>query len=489
MVDISDAAYLPLILRGYNHRYMAVPQRIYLPATTEEARVGVARSVSDGLRIAARSGGHCFEDFVDNPQTKSIIDLSRLDEVRWDAAARAFSVGPGALLGTVYDALYRGWGVTIPSGICLSVGMGGHATGGGYGPLSRRLGVVADYLHGVEVVVADGGKTSVVTATKDGPNADLWWAHTGGGGGNFGVVTRFLLRAPDSDGRDPATALPKAPGSMLNSKMIVPLTTEESFVRLIGNYLAFHEQYSEPGNRFAGLYAPLSVRATGEGYAEMIILMDGDVPDAPARVGEFVAAVVDGVSPAPIVLPLTRASYPDTVAQVYYPRGGITPRIKAKSAYLRKAYTPEQLRIFYRHLTDVRYVGESELEFLPFGGAINAVAPDATAYPVRDSFMKMLIHAAWRLPIDDDRFMSWAREIYREVYADTGGVPVPNERNAGAYINYPDPDLADRQWNTSGVPWHAFYYRDNYPRLLAAKRTWDPHNLFRHRLSIGAPDW
>ena len=93
-----------------------------------------------------------------------------------------------------------------------------------------------------------------------------------------------------------------------------------------------------------------------------------------------------------------------------------------------------------------------------------------------------------RLPTDDARYLAWARGLYREVYAATGGVPVPNEGNGGSYINYPDPDLADARWNTSGVPWHAMYYGDNYARLLRVKSQWDPKDLFQHQLSIGRPD-
>ncbi|MFD4459515.1 FAD-binding protein [Nocardia sp. NPDC058480] len=486
---LGSGEFRSLVSRRYNRRFVAQPAKIYVPTSAEEVRSAVARAVGAGAGIAARSGGHCFDNFVDNAQTRSIIDLGRLNAVRWDERHRAFSVDAGADIGTVYHALHR-WGVTVPGGICLGVGMGGHVCGGGYGPLSRRYGLVADHLAGVEVVTVDAdGTAKVVVATKDGPDHELWWAHTGGGGGNFGVVTRFLLRSPESDGSDPERALPKPPGSMLSARLILPITTEDSFVRLLGNYLGFFERHSAPGDEFAGLYAPLMIRTTGTGAADMLILLDAETPDARTRFDEFVDTVSDGVFPPGILTPVTRLSYPDTLDQVYYAKGVNTTRVKVKAAYLRKAYSPEQLRIFYRYLTDLRFLGESQLEFLPFGGAINAVTADATAMPARDSFMKMMIHASWRLPFDDERYLRWARSMYRDVHADTGGVPVPNEAYGGSYINYPDPDLADPAWNTSGLPWHAFYYGDNYRRLLRVKADADPRNVFQHRLSIGRPDW
>ncbi|MEV6217097.1 FAD-binding protein [Nocardia sp. NPDC051833] len=490
VLGAGDHEYEELTRRGYNRRFQARPAKIYLPTTTEEVRTAVARSVAEGTRIAARSGGHCFDDFVDHAATRSLIDLSRIDAVYWDERLRAFSVGAGADIGTVYDALLRNGGVTVPGGICLGVGMGGHLCGGGYGPLSRRHGLVADHLAGVEVVTVDAdGAAKVVLATPDGPDRDLWWAHTGGGGGNFGVVTRFLLRSPGADGTDPAAALPKPPGGMLSTRLIVPVTTEESFVRFVGNYLGFFERHSAPGDEFTGLYAPLMIRTTGTAAAELLVLLDADAPDARARLDAFVTTVTDGVFPPAIPTPVAQLSYPDTVRQVYYAKGPSELRVKVKAAYLRTAYSPDQLRIFYRYLTDPRFLGESQLEFLPFGGAINAVPADATAMPARDSFMTMLIHAAWRQPAGDDRFLRWAREMYRDVHADTGGVPVPGDTYGGSYINYPDPDLADPAWNTSGLPWHAFYYRDNYPRLHRIKTDRDPGNVFAHQLSIGRPEW
>lgn len=488
-LEASESEYRALVRRGYNRRFQARPASIFVPDSTEQVRAAVARAAATDTPVAIRSGGHCFDDFVDSARTRSLIDLGHLNAVTWDERQRAVSVEAGADIGTVYRALDR-WGVTLPGGICRGVGMGGHVPGGGYGPLSRRFGLVADHLSAVEVVTVDAtGAARVVLAEKDGPEHDLWWAHTGGGGGNFGVVTRFLFRSPEAEGTDPAHALPRAPGSMLSARLILPVATEDSFVRFLGNYLAFFEQHSAPGNEFAGLYAPMMIRTTGAATAETLILLDADAPDARARLDEFVATVGAGVFPPPVLGPVDRLSYRDTVEQVYYAKAPSDFRVKVKAAYLRKAYTPEQLRIFYRHITDLAFLGESQLEFLPFGGAVNAVAPDATALPARDSFMTMLIHAAWRQPGDDERYVRWAREMYREVHAATGGVPVPNEVYGGSYINYPDPDLADPAWNTSGVPWHAFYYGENYPRLRRIKAQWDPGDVFAHQLSIGRPDW
>ncbi|MGW5311842.1 FAD-binding oxidoreductase [Nocardia thailandica] len=477
--------YAALTQRGYNRRFTGSPDRVFLPADAEEVRAAVGIAAGDSAPIAVRAGGHGFADLVDDARNRTLLDLGRLREVRWDSEYRAFSVDAGAQLGPVTDRLLNQWGVTLPAGICRGVGAGGHFSGGGYGPLSRRFGLVADHLHGVEVVTVDtDGRARLTVATADGPETDLWWAHTGGRGGNFGVVTRYLLRSRDSDGADPARALPTAPGRMLHTRLLLPVATADSFVRFVGNYLRFFAAHSAPDDPFTGLYAPLHIRPGFAGPSDVLIILDADRPGAHDRLTEFVAALADGVFPGPVLQPVAESGYGDTVSQVYYAAGMPGFRVKAKAAYLRRPLTDDQLATLHRYLADLRFLGESQLEFLPFGGAVNSTAEEATAFPVRDSFMTMLIHAAWRAPQDDERHLAWARGLFGDVFASTGGVPVPGEDYGGCYINYPDPDIADPRWNTSGVPWHAFYYRANYERLRRIKARWDPGTVFQHRLSL-----
>eukprot|EP00164_Ancoracysta_twista_P023238 GFYU01043362.1.p3 GENE.GFYU01043362.1~~GFYU01043362.1.p3 ORF type:complete len:119 (+),score=0.88 GFYU01043362.1:53-358(+) len=96
----------------------------------------------------------------------------------------------------------------------------------------------------------------------------------------------------------------------------------------------------------------------------------------------------------------------------------------------------------------------------------------------------MCFQTFWSDPKDDAFYLGWLRDIYEDVFAATGGVPVPNEQMDGCYINYPDRDMADPARNRSGVPWSTLYYKDNYPRLQSVKDRYDPGNVFSHSLSI-----
>src|SRR5581483_5727312 len=119
--------------------------------------------------------------------TGVVVDLSRLQSVAL-ANGRA-SVGAGARLGVVYQAL-GAHGVAVPAGTCPSVGIGGHVLGGGFGLASRAWGLASDNLVSCQIVTAEG---QVLLADED-HHADLFWACRGGGGGNFGIATRFVFR-------------------------------------------------------------------------------------------------------------------------------------------------------------------------------------------------------------------------------------------------------------------------------------------------------
>src|SRR4029077_20393156 len=122
--------------------------------------------------------------------------------------------------------------------------------------------------------------------------------------------------------------------------------------------------------------------------------------------------------------------------------------------------------------------------FATYGGRINTVAPDATASSQRESIFDMACNTGWIDPRDEGKNLTGVRAFYRDLFAESGGVPVPGDAYEGGFINHPDTELAALALNKSGVPWHTLYYKANSPRLQRIKARWDPRNVFRHALSI-----
>jgi hypothetical protein len=492
---------------GNNQRFAARPDYVKMIRSTADAVAAVQAAVDAGKRISVRSGGHCFSDFVCNSDVEAILDLSEMVGVGYDPGLRAFSVESGARLMNVYEQLYKGWGVTIPGGICYSVGAGGHIAGGGYGLLSRAHGLVVDHLYAVEVVVVDrSGRARAVRATReaDDPNRELWWAHSGGGGGNFGVVTRYWFRSPGATGGNPSDQLISAPSDVLVSAVEFPWDQldEGSFVRLVHNFGQWHAANSSPDSPYTALSSLFNVSHRAHGSLGMFTQVDAGVPGAADLLGSYLAAITAGVDvvPRPAARPmgelpaLPGLAPPRRLPWIQATRlvGTNNPTITNptsrgvhKSAYMRKNFTDAQIRTLHKHMTGEDFHNpDTMLVLFSFGGKVNDVAADATANAQRDSIFKMCFQTFWADAEDDDFYVGWARGIYEAVFGSTGGVPVPGESYDGCYINYPDNDVADPAHNRSGVPWPLLYYRGNYPRLQRVKRRWDPRDTFRHALSI-----
>jgi hypothetical protein len=496
-----------LLTTGNNQRYISRPDYIKMIRSAKEAESALHQAFRDSKRVSVRSGGHCFADLVCNPEVEVILDFSEMTDVGYDERMRAFFVEPGARLLNVYEALYKGWGVTIPGGICYSVGSGGHICGGGYGLLSRAHGLVVDHLYAVEVVTVDergGVRTVVATREDDDPNRELWWAHAGGGGGNFGLVTRYWFRSPGAFGREPGDQLISPPSSVLVSAVDLPWSelSEATFARMLKNFGAWHEAHSAPDSKFRHLSSLFNVNSRAHGSLSIFTQVDATVPGARRMLDDYLSALTAGTGVAPRAMKKASGEigYMPNLAE---PRempwlkatgmvGTNNPtitdpmsRAAHKSGYMRKNFTDHQIASLYRYMTRPDFHNpDTMLVLFSFGGQVNAVAPDATANAQRDSIFKMTFQTFWPDAGDDQFYMDWIRDFYQDFFAETGGVPTVGGRTDGCYINYADSDMADPRHNRSGTPWHTLYYKNNYPRLQQVKRRWDPSNFFRHSLSV-----
>jgi aclacinomycin oxidase len=493
----GDPRYRAVVDKRFNKRFSARPDYVRLVRSTDEAVAAVDDAVGEGRRLVVTSGGHGLEGFVSDPDAGVIIDVSPMKRVYFDAERRAVAVEAGATVGETFRALHDNWGLVLPLGEYPGIGMGGHVVGGAFGFLCRGLGLAADYLYAVEVVTVDSrGKAREVIATSEAsdPHRDLWWAHTGAGGGNLGVVTRYWFRSPGAAGGDPTTLLPRAPASIttFQAQWSWSDIDQPAFVRLMQNHGTWSERNSDADSLNASFWSLLLFPRRPAGPIVVRGLSTAAAGTAAERqVQDFVAALSEsGVAPtSPEVarmswLDFALNPFPDLFAG---PPGGVS--VKVKDALLKRRFTDRQIGVAFDYLTrgDHQVMGGA-FGLASYGGRINTVASDATASAQRDAILDTACNVGWVDPADEAKNLAWVRAFYRELFADTGGVPVPGDAYAGAFINHPDVDLTDPALNTSGVPWHTLYYRDGYARLQRIKARWDPLNVFRHALSIrGAP--
>jgi FAD/FMN-containing dehydrogenase len=459
----DNPRYADLVV-GTNSRFTGTPAWVALCATPDEVAQALAQARADAKRVTVRSGGHCYEDFVmDNPDGV-IIDLHGMAGVWKDSETGWWTVQSGAMLGDIYLALYHQGGVTLPGGSCSTVGTGGHICGGGYGLLSRLQGLVVDYLRAVDLVyVNDKGSVETITVSvdsKDPDEQDLLWAHTGGGGGNFGIITAYHFGD-----------LPKAPAKQGSYSATWDWKTLDraSFGEIVGNFGAFNKQHGGVDDPWGGLFSILITSQQASGQVSLIALNADDTGDP-----EPLLALMKALNLKEDPSQITTSAWVDTLEA-----GGPISRSRAKykSAYMKDVFPEQQIDALWQQLTNPSHVNPAGLlQIDSYGGKVNAVDPAATAVDARSSVMKLQYQCYWADAADDEANLAWMREFYTAMYGENG--PVVDEVMGGAYVNYPDVDLTN---------WATLYYGDNYPRLQQAKARWDPTNAFHHAQSIELP--
>ena len=491
------------LMKSRNNRWPSTAaegyQSITICESGEDTAQAVQRVVSAGQRPTIRSGGHCYEDFHANNPNGTLIDMGMMSYTGKLPHDQRYCIGPGATLGKVYQDLYKLYNVTLPGGTCASVGAGGHITGGGYGYLSRLYGTSADWISEVEIVTVDAKGNATLRTANSKHDADLLRACRGGGGGNFGVITNYVFEK-----------LPPAPQEIMLAHMSFSWAdmTEEKFAKILTAFSTYFETRGQEPDAW-GLFAVMGLnhKMTGtfginvhfcnpDGTCkdlrvlnEFLNLFDTCSPNT--RTPTETRATRSANPPQAVCVPnaMTRVEWIDTdgSGSVRTPAG---QRAKYKSTYMRKAYTPREIQVFYKHLTRMIPgvdLSHSVVEVDSFGGAINRkdLASETAAFQ-RSSIMKMQFQTYWTRPEEDEGHFAWIRDFYTELYSGTDvsaahqGTPFPGDRYQGCYINYPDKDMLDYAY------WTELYYGPAYPFLQQVKKKYDPNNVFHHAMSIRA---
>jgi len=518
----------PILLsdqQGFDRRWFAPSlQAVYVPTRPDE----VAGCVTDALLtygkdVKITSGRHCYENFVYNDSTRAVIDMSAINQIGFDSMRNAYFVDAGCENWTVYRTLLNAHGKTLPAGSCYSVGAGGHITGGGYGLLSRMHGLTIDHLTGVDLVTWDANSKQatlrhVSNDSGSEPERDLFWALTGAGGGNFGVIVRYYFKQlPDAP--DYATLFTLAwdwseitqtlfAGLLEVYAELMPLLPENEFTLLKLTHVAAKQLgmtlqvASLPGMSYDQHSQHASARAqTVKQHLEQVL------PAVHLR--QPLGGHPGYMSSTSSSLTEQHLAYLEAVQTL----NGSGPNQfgKYKSAYMKKGFPADQVEtIFsYLHLTpngpgyEPLDMSQCLLQVDSYGGAINRVSSTATAVPQRSSIMKLQYQAYWNNAAEPGQadkspyremaqaYLDWINKFYADVYARMGGTPDPLKDPSGTvdgcYYNYPDSVLGTHGDNRiDQAMW--LYFLDNFrnhPRnLVDVKRHWDPENYFHSSQSI-----
>jgi FAD/FMN-containing dehydrogenase len=408
------------------------PAAIAPCSTTEEVVEAVRAARSAGLPIAVRGGGHSVagHGVADGAL---VVSLSGMRGVEVDAGARLARAGGGAQWEDV-DTATTAHGLAVPGGTFIDTGIGGLTLGGGLGWLMPIAGLTCDNLVEAQVVTADG---SVVIAGEAG-DPELLWALRGGGG-NFGVVTRFTYH-------------------------LTPLQP------IVGG------RFRYPVTQAAAVLARLEAVIEAHPTAMMPVL----TARRDVELGEFIGilfGIVDGSDPEPILAGLRDGLDVmfEEVGPLTYPElqmyTGILPfglRHYWKGHFIR-ALDGELFEALVREAIAPDAVGASFLMLEGLTGAARTEPAGGAAFGQRAARWNASGLAIWESPDDDEAGIRWSRRIAELLE--------PVSVSGGGYVNYsPADESAERV--------QAAYGSDRWERLVAVKRRYDPDNVFRFNHNI-----
>jgi FAD/FMN-containing dehydrogenase len=406
------------------------PAAIVQPADAGEVARVVSLARETGVELAVRGGGHSPAGHGTS-EGGIVLDLARLDTLVIDPADRVAYAAGGLTSGAVTIAAAT-HGLAAGFGDSPSVGIGGLTLGGGVGYLVRKHGLTIDHLLGAEVATADGRVLEVDADNEP----DLFWALRGGGG-SFGVVTRFDYRLHPVD--------------MVTGGMLALPATPETIAGLVVEAEAAPEALSMIANVFRAPPLPF-VPPELVGSPLLLVML---VHAGPLDEGERAVAPLRAL--APPVADLVRAMpYREMFGEEGQP---VPPRSVARTFFSDGLGEDAARELLDRLQASTSQMAAAQIRVL--GGAVARVPADATAFAHRQRLLTMNVAAIYVSPEEDVVHRAWAE-----------GTADALRRGAdGAYVNFLGDEGEERV--------RAAYPGSTWDRLADVKRQYDPENVFR----------
>lgn len=388
-----------------------------------------------GFELAIRSGGHSGAGHS-TTEGGIVLDLSDMKDLQINLEERTAWVETGMTAGE-YTSAVGVHGLATGFGDTGSVGLGGITLGGGIGFLVRKYGLTIDSLLAAEVVTADGQLLYV----DDTSHPDLFWAMRGGGG-NFGVATRFKFQLHEVD-------------LVLGGMLFLP-AAPDTIVSFIAEAESAPEELSTIANVMTAPPMPfIPEEAHGKPIIMAMMVYAGNPEEGEKFVAPFRALAVP---------------YADMLRPMHYPEmyppeeDDYHPVAANRTMFLERVTHAEAELILERLQRSRGSMAVTQLRVL--GGAMARVPSDATAFAHRQSKIMANLAALYEKPEEKEIHEEWVTEFFSSL----------QQSDKGMYVNF----VGDE--GETAV--HAAYPSETWERLCKVKAKYDPGNLFRLNQNI-----
>lgn len=476
IIHTSNSSLYSSILKSsqQNPRWLnstSKPLLIVTPFKESEIRAAVLCSRKRGLQIRVRSGGHDYEGLsylcktpfiiIDMVNFKS-IDVNLADETAW--------VQSGASLGELYYSIGKKSEVHgFPAGICPTVGIGGHFSGGGFGTLIRKHGLAADNVIDAILIDVNGRIMNRKTMGED-----LFWAIRGGGGASFGIILSWkikLVRVPKVvTGFTVSKLISQGGSSIVNRwQYIANKFHEDLFMRVILQNVGSGSQKQVQAS-FNSLFLG--------GIERLMPLMNQSFPELGLEAKDCIE--MSWVQSAQYFAGYQK----NQPLEVLLSRDALyKSNFKAKSDFVENPIPEIRMQGIWE-----RFKQEEQVFMIldPYGGKMDEISEFEIPFPHRKGNLYNIQYIVkWEVNevSEANKHMYWMSMLYRFMK------PYVSNSPRGAYINYKDLELGtnNKDTNTSYLEassWGRKYFKGNFKRLAQVKSKVDPHNFFRNEQSI-----
>ncbi|XP_058196990.1 berberine bridge enzyme-like 15 [Rhododendron vialii] len=450
------------------------PELIFTPLVESDVQAAVICSKQLNMHLRIRSGGHDYEglSYISEVETPFVVvDMSKLRSISVDIQGNSAWVEAGATVGELYYRIAEKSKIHgYPAGLCTSLGIGGHITGGAYGSMMRKYGLGADNVLDARIVDANGK-----ILDRESMGEDLFWAIRGGGGASFGIILSWkvkLVPVPETVTVFTVTKTLEEGATKILYKwqQVADKLDEDLFIRVItqvGN--GAKEGEKTVSNSYNALFLggeDRLLQIMGQGFPELGLQRKDCVEMSWLESVLYIAGYPSSVPPE--VLLQGKSSFKN-----YF---------KAKSDFVKEPIPESGLEGIWK-----RFLEEDSplMIWNPYGGMMSKIPESDIPFPHRNGTLFKIQYVALWGDADKDspgKHVDWIRKLYN--YMSNYVSKFPRE----AYVNYRDLDLGmNKNGSTDFVQasvWGSKYFKNNFNRLVRIKTKVDPDNFFRHEQSI-----